>query len=207
MEHGNDRGPVDGRQETCIDERSGQMERESSESQEGSDDNRCIGSGVGNYAVNQQSTARRTQSTSTATFETVIELQGVNGGVVSSQPFWPSALEEWNQSTSSEVGQHSGQTLSRLERAGDNEVRAEELPEILKIAQMTPTLDEFAASHNHKLERLCGINSPIAEDGLMVPWKDEVVLAYPPVRLIARTIQKAKSEKAQVILLLPNWRG
>ncbi|KAH7823764.1 uncharacterized protein MONOS_1844 [Monocercomonoides exilis] len=48
--------------------------------------------------------------------------------------------------------------LSGLERAGDYEVRAEELLEILKIAQRTPTLDAFAASHNHKLERLCGIN-------------------------------------------------
>ncbi|KAH7832385.1 uncharacterized protein MONOS_12824 [Monocercomonoides exilis] len=96
--------------------------------------------------------------------------------------------------------------LSRLERAGDYEVRAEELLEILKIAQRTPTLDAFAASHNHKLERWCGINSPIAEDGLMVPWKGEVVLAHPPVPLIVSTIQKAKREKAQVILLLPNWR-
>ncbi|KAH7819343.1 uncharacterized protein MONOS_12010 [Monocercomonoides exilis] len=74
----------------------------------GSDDNRCIGSGVGGYAVNQQSTVRRTQSVSTATCETVIELQGVNGGVVSSQPFWPSAPEERNQSTASEIGQYSG---------------------------------------------------------------------------------------------------
>ncbi|KAH7828256.1 uncharacterized protein MONOS_8122 [Monocercomonoides exilis] len=154
MELGNNGGSVGGRQKNCIDERSGQMESESSESQEaqsvsfsktlpygcipciasykrigvarmertdenqrihyptdfameedieitpstqanssvcpiGSDDNRCIGSGVGGYAVNQQST-------------------GVNGGVVSSQPFCPSAPEERNQSTASEIGQYSG---------------------------------------------------------------------------------------------------
>ncbi|KAH7823784.1 uncharacterized protein MONOS_1865 [Monocercomonoides exilis] len=205
MEHGNDGGSVDGGQKTCIDERSGQMESESSESQEGenkrsrlvhwktqrnsfrsarrfpmaafhvspltkrigvarmertdenqriyytadsameedieitpstqadssvcptgSNDNRCIGGGVGCYAVNQQSTVRRAQSVSTATYETIIELQGANGGVVSSQPFWPSASEERNQSTASEVGQHSGcLQYKQMECRKELETRAE----------------------------------------------------------------------------------
>ncbi|KAH7831530.1 uncharacterized protein MONOS_11106 [Monocercomonoides exilis] len=97
--------------------------------------------------------------------------------------------------------------LSRLERAGDYSIADSELKEILSVLQITPTLDAFAAQHNHKVDRWCGIGSPLGEDGLAYPWKNECVLAHPPVHLIPMTIPNAQKERVQVVLLLPNWKG
>ncbi|KAH7822277.1 putative Reverse transcriptase (RNA-dependent DNA polymerase) [Monocercomonoides exilis] len=97
--------------------------------------------------------------------------------------------------------------LSRLERAGDYSIADSELKEILSVLQVTPTLDAFAAQHNHKVDRWCGIGSPLGEDGLAYPWKNECVLAHPPVPLIPMTIRKAQKERVPVVLLLPNWKG
>ncbi|KAH7829061.1 putative Reverse transcriptase (RNA-dependent DNA polymerase) [Monocercomonoides exilis] len=96
--------------------------------------------------------------------------------------------------------------LSRLERAGDYSIADSELKEILSVLQVTPTLDAFAAQHNHKVYRWCGIGSPLGEEGLAYPWKNECVLAHPPVPLIPMTIRKAQKEKVPVVLLLPNWK-
>ncbi|KAH7816446.1 uncharacterized protein MONOS_13431c1 [Monocercomonoides exilis] len=97
--------------------------------------------------------------------------------------------------------------LSRLERAGDYSIADSELTEILATLQVSPTLDAFAAQHNHKVERWCGIGSPLGEDGLAYPWKNECVLVHPPIPLIPMTIRKAQKERVPVVLLLPNWKG
>ncbi|KAH7819752.1 uncharacterized protein MONOS_4238 [Monocercomonoides exilis] len=97
--------------------------------------------------------------------------------------------------------------LSRLERAGDYSITDEDLSQILEVLQVSPTLDAIAAQHNHKVERWCGIGSPLGEDGLAYPWKNECVLAHPPIPLIPMTIRKAQKERAPVVLLLPNWKG
>ncbi|KAH7828819.1 uncharacterized protein MONOS_14788 [Monocercomonoides exilis] len=102
---------------------------------------------------------------------------------------------------------HRADALSRLERAGDNEIKDEALEELLAQLKVRPTLDAFSSEHNHKVERWCGVGSPIAEDGLAVPWSQECVLAHPPIPLIPMVIRKSQQERAQVVLLLPNWRG
>ncbi|KAH7825808.1 uncharacterized protein MONOS_13288 [Monocercomonoides exilis] len=43
--------------------------------------------------------------------------------------------------------------LPRLERAGDYSITDEDLSQILEVLHVTPTLDTFAAQHNHKVER------------------------------------------------------
>ncbi|KAH7825981.1 uncharacterized protein MONOS_4552 [Monocercomonoides exilis] len=102
---------------------------------------------------------------------------------------------------------HRADALSRLERAGDYEIKDEALEEVHAQLKVRPTLDAFAFKRNHKVERLCGVSSPIAEDGLTVPWSNECVLAHPQIPLIPMVIRKAQMENARAIILLPSWKG
>ncbi|KAH7831895.1 uncharacterized protein MONOS_15390 [Monocercomonoides exilis] len=97
--------------------------------------------------------------------------------------------------------------LSRMERTGDNKITDEKLSWIPVVLQVSPTLDAFAAQHNHKVERWCGIGSPLGEHGLACPWNNECALTHPPVPLIPMKIKKAQKERVPEVLLLPNWKG
>ncbi|KAH7828962.1 uncharacterized protein MONOS_8130 [Monocercomonoides exilis] len=110
-------------------------------------------------------------------------------------------------STSFRDTEQQRRPLSRLERAGDYTKKEETFKKVISLIKVRPTLDAFAAHHNHKLERWCSIGSPMHEDGLSVPWSQECVFAHPPIPLIPMVIRKAQQERAQVVLLLPNWKG
>ncbi|KAH7820386.1 uncharacterized protein MONOS_6257 [Monocercomonoides exilis] len=97
--------------------------------------------------------------------------------------------------------------LSRLAKGGDYEVEQEALEEITNQLQMRITLDAFAAKENIKSTRWCRSGSNLSQDGLQISWRNETVLAHPPVPLIPAVIQKAAMEKARVLLLLPDWKG
>lgn len=98
-------------------------------------------------------------------------------------------------------------SLSRLERSGDYSIRREKLDEVMRWFQFPVTLDAFATATNAKVPRWCGPGSQLAEDGLEFPWKNEQVLAHPPIPLILQTLRKIEREGAQTLLLLPGWRG
>ncbi|KAH7827055.1 putative reverse transcriptase [Monocercomonoides exilis] len=97
--------------------------------------------------------------------------------------------------------------LSRLAKGGDYEVEQEALEEITNQLQMHITLDAFATKENTKSTRWCGPGSNLSQDGLQISWRNETVLAHPPVPLIPAVIRKAAMEKARVLLLLPDWKG
>ncbi|KAH7822119.1 uncharacterized protein MONOS_6143fu14596 [Monocercomonoides exilis] len=98
-------------------------------------------------------------------------------------------------------------SLSRLERGGDYQIRQEAFRELVKKIQVKITLDAFATAWNKKAYRWCGPRSHINEDGLQQPWYGETVLAHPPIPLILPTIRKTILEQARVLLLLPDWKG
>ncbi|KAH7822982.1 uncharacterized protein MONOS_12113 [Monocercomonoides exilis] len=124
-------------------------------------------------------------------------------------------IRKWKEATKVQMkAQHlpgtrnnRADSLSLLERAGDYTIKEKTFEKVISLTKDKPTLDAFAAYHNHKLERWCGVGSPIAEDGLSVPWSQECVFAHPPIPLIPMVIRKAQQERAQIVLLLLNWKG
>uniref|UniRef100_A0AC34F4H4 Reverse transcriptase domain-containing protein n=1 Tax=Panagrolaimus sp. ES5 TaxID=591445 RepID=A0AC34F4H4_9BILA len=71
-----------------------------------------------------------------------------------------------------------------------------------------PEVDLFASRLNHKCDRYFSFNpDPNAEgtDAFAHNWKDLNAYAFPPFNLVGRTIQKAKADKANLILVTPAW--
>ncbi|KAH7820432.1 uncharacterized protein MONOS_11670 [Monocercomonoides exilis] len=98
-------------------------------------------------------------------------------------------------------------SLSRLERAGDYTIKEKTFKKVTSLTKVKPTLDAFAALQNHIMERWSSIGSPISEDRLTILWSQECFLVHPPIPLIPIVIRKAQQERAQVVQLLPNWKG
>ncbi|KAH7818413.1 uncharacterized protein MONOS_8785 [Monocercomonoides exilis] len=176
--------------------------------------NGCIGDGLGSISSLVQPATRCTQSVPQPNEEAIVQFQRTNGSISFSewnarkrlQPvlrkLWRLKQDlgiELRASHVPGVLNTRADALSRLERAGDYEVQDEECEKIMTKLNIAPTLDAFAAQLNRKVGRWCGVGSQLAEDGLMFPWKNEVVLAHPPIPLVIPTIQKARQERAQVI--------
>uniref|UniRef100_A0A914YL49 Reverse transcriptase domain-containing protein n=1 Tax=Panagrolaimus superbus TaxID=310955 RepID=A0A914YL49_9BILA len=71
-----------------------------------------------------------------------------------------------------------------------------------------PEVDLFASRLNHKCDRYFSFNpDPNAEgtDAFAHNWKDFNAYAFPPFNLVGRTIQKARADKANLILVTPAW--
>ena len=72
----------------------------------------------------------------------------------------------------------------------------------------TPTVDVFATRLNAKLPRFHSWKpDPKAEaiDTFSTDWGGELVYAFPPFCLIGRVLQKILNEKAEAILITPDW--
>ena len=71
-----------------------------------------------------------------------------------------------------------------------------------------PSIDIFASRLNTQLERyISWFPDPHAEsvDAFTLDWSNLDFYAFPPFCLLARCIQKIKSDKASGILVVPNW--
>ncbi len=101
--------------------------------------------------------------------------------------------------------------LSRLERSGDYSIRQEVLDLLCTVMEIKPTLDPFSSLSNHKCQRFW-TRSPEEKasgtDGMTAQWSGELMtLLHPPIPLILPALKKTREEKAQALLLLPDWRG
>ena len=71
-----------------------------------------------------------------------------------------------------------------------------------------PQLDTFATRLNNKVERFHAWKpDPQAEaiDTFMTSWKNAFFYAFPPFCLIGKVLKKVIWEKAQGIILVPDW--
>ncbi|KAA6393117.1 MAG: putative Polyprotein P3 [Streblomastix strix] len=99
--------------------------------------------------------------------------------------------------------------LSRLEKAGDYQLKKDVLNEALQKLQVSPTLDAFATRRNSLFPRFLSPtddNRAIGTNGLKFPWGQKIVYAHPPIAIIGRCLQKIQSEKTTVVLILPDWQ-
>lgn len=71
-----------------------------------------------------------------------------------------------------------------------------------------PEIDLFASRNNNKcIKYVSWIKDPdaIACDAFTLNWSDLNFYAFPPFALILRVLQKILSEKAEGIVVVPNW--
>lgn len=74
----------------------------------------------------------------------------------------------------------------------------------------TPDIDLFASRVNRKCESYYSLNpdpDAVGIDAFSHNWKGLLAYAFPPFNLIGRTIRKAKSENADLILVTPEWKS
>lgn len=70
------------------------------------------------------------------------------------------------------------------------------------------SIDLFATFENRKVKKFCSrFPSPEAfrVDAFTIPWKNEKIYAFPPFALVAPTLKKFITDKAEGIIVVPNW--
>ncbi|XP_061482234.1 uncharacterized protein LOC133384332 [Rhineura floridana] len=70
------------------------------------------------------------------------------------------------------------------------------------------SVDLFASSRNCQLPRYFARyldTTAEAVDALSLPWPEGLLYAFPPIPLLAKTLQKVRRERAQLVLIAPYW--
>ncbi|XP_057338489.1 uncharacterized protein LOC130676352 [Microplitis mediator] len=70
------------------------------------------------------------------------------------------------------------------------------------------SIDLFATYENRKVEKFCS-RFPSPEsfriDAFTISWKNEKIYAFPPFALITPTLEKFITDKAEGVIVVPNW--
>jgi hypothetical protein len=109
-------------------------------------------------------------------------------------------------------------SLSRLSRSGDYSLRPGVLAKAEKLLEVKAEIDLFAHAGNAQKQLYCTTKHDrhalrlhdvqVRSAFHIRSWNDfGVVLAHPPIPLIARTIAKIRQDKATAILIAPMWAG
>ncbi len=70
----------------------------------------------------------------------------------------------------------------------------------------TPTADAFADTVNHRFPRWWGEGGEHS-NALTRQWGEEpMIWCNPPFQLLPQVVEKAIKERANVLLICPNWR-
>jgi hypothetical protein len=99
-------------------------------------------------------------------------------------------------------------SLSRINK--DWEISQEAFLKICQSLQCSPTIDRFASPSNAKLHRFNSRlfhQDAVAPNALAQDWTSETNYWAPPLPLLQSTISKLTRERAQGILITPNWVG
>jgi hypothetical protein len=103
-------------------------------------------------------------------------------------------------------------SLSRLDRSGDYELRTEFFRKGTQDLSVHPTVDCFATSANRKCPRFFAPTpnalsvGAAAIDGLRQPWSKEALpYLHPPISLIPQVLQKIRKEKCTAVMVVPFW--
>ena len=82
--------------------------------------------------------------------------------------------------------------------------------DILKFFNVSPYLDLFASRLNHQLPHYISWNpDPHAcgTDAFAMSWHNSLNYAFPPFSLIGRMVQKVVQDRAQVLVVVPQWEA
>jgi hypothetical protein len=74
--------------------------------------------------------------------------------------------------------------------------------------KVTPSIDLFASRINKQLDKFVSWQpDPEAQfiDAFTICWSNFIFYAFPPFSIIARVLQKIKQDKAEGIIVVPNW--
>jgi hypothetical protein len=103
--------------------------------------------------------------------------------------------------------------LSRMDRTGDYELRADVYLHAIQTLQVRPTLDLFASAHNHKCPRFVSWPGPAAagaeaQDAFTLrSWNIGLPSIIPPVQIIDRVLQRIVEERVTAVVVIPKWTG
>jgi hypothetical protein len=113
------------------------------------------------------------------------------------------------------VHNEGADALSRLEGAGDYELKAEifrwGLSQLLREGEKVEDLveiDLFASAKNTKLPAFITPNSPEEgeeSDAFSIRWEGKRVYAHPPILMIAKALRKIEIEKVEAVVVTPSW--
>jgi hypothetical protein len=103
-------------------------------------------------------------------------------------------------------------SLSRLNKSGDYELKTEVLELGLQTLGAQITCDLFASRRNHKHQKYCTLSlrdsQALARDAFSIPWSSlGLPLLHPPIPLIQQCINKVAHEQLKAVLVVPNWTG
>jgi ribonuclease HI len=101
--------------------------------------------------------------------------------------------------------------LSRLELAGDYQMKPAVLTQALNTLGVACTADMFAAPWNAQMQRWVGwsqASSFMRPDAMTQSWEGEVPYLFPPISLMGRVLQKVLREKIpKAVVVVPHWPG
>ena len=101
--------------------------------------------------------------------------------------------------------------LSRMQSAGDYQLKAEHFQRGLRFLEASPTIDLFASEHNHKLPRYAALpgsggSSATVWDAMTIPWTRETPYVFPPVQMIPTVLQKLRTDHVrEAVMVVPEW--
>jgi hypothetical protein len=101
-------------------------------------------------------------------------------------------------------------SLSRMDAAGDYELKTEVFQSALRELCVQPTIDLFANNRNRKCGYFLVLPGPLARgaralDALRYSWKGELPYAFPPVQIIPRVLQHLREEAMNAVIVVPEW--
>jgi hypothetical protein len=107
----------------------------------------------------------------------------------------------------------SSDLLSRLATKHDIQLRQTEFDRITQNWKFIPTIDLFATRFSAKTERFFSRTKDslsLGTNAFLQSWSNEVVYAFPPERLVLRTLNKIQLENCQAMVitmdsLTDNW--
>jgi hypothetical protein len=74
-----------------------------------------------------------------------------------------------------------------------------------------PSIDLFASRLNHKVEAYCSFEPDphaMGVDAMSLNWaRFELCYAFPPFSLLTKVLSKIKRDKAEIILVVPDWKA
>jgi ribonuclease HI len=108
------------------------------------------------------------------------------------------------------VQNSSADALSRLEIAGDYQLDKDIFQSGLQTIQMFPEIDLFATEENHLLPRFVTVKrsmSAIAVNAFSINWNNLSIYLHPPIILISKCLQKIIHDKAEAVIVTPQWQG
>jgi hypothetical protein len=97
--------------------------------------------------------------------------------------------------------------LSRMDSAGDYELKEEIYRKAMQQLQFYPTIDLFA-SINKKCSRFMALPGPLGQgaqghDALLYSWEKESPYVFPPIQMMPRVLQKLRQERLTAAVVLP----